>query len=139
MKSLSQQVARSVNPSAVHSASTTSTSSGGASSSASSQNVQATRSIQAFNSYTTSQYKLHCLEIPSGYFFVCLTEPNSLVDLRDYMRQIYQGYFVPLVLQSPAYADVPLKKAVPKNSQFAREVTGIFKRINQANQQPGGG
>ena len=61
--------------------------------------------MQAFNSYTTSQYKLHCLEVPSGYFFICTTPPTSYLDMRDYLRAYYQEFFVPLVLRNPCYGE----------------------------------
>ncbi|CAD7962359.1 unnamed protein product [Amoebophrya sp. A120] len=88
------------------------------------------RNIQQFNSYTTPKYKLHCLEIPSGYYFVCTTEPNALLDMRDYMRQLYQQFFVPLVLQSPDYTE--LGGTISEDSRFGREVTQIFHRLNAA-------
>ncbi|CAD7973152.1 unnamed protein product [Amoebophrya sp. A25] len=67
------------------------------------RDAQSRSKLQAFNSFTTASYKLHCLEIPTGYFFVCTTPPNALWDMRDHLRHVYQTLFVPYVLRHPSY------------------------------------
>ena len=56
-----------------------------------------------FSNFTTPQYKLHVLEIPTGLKFVLITAPDaSSQQPRDHtkttLRYIYQNLFVPLVV-----------------------------------------
>ncbi|PFH38214.1 Sybindin family protein [Besnoitia besnoiti] len=55
-----------------------------------------------FHAFTTSTYKLHCLETPTGYKFVCLTSPE-VPTLRDSLHHIYVAFFVEFVVQAPGY------------------------------------
>nr|CEL70839.1 TPA: sybindin-like family domain-containing protein,putative [Neospora caninum Liverpool] len=55
-----------------------------------------------FHAFTTPTYKLHCLETPTGYKFVCLTSPD-VPTLRDSLNHIYVALFVEFVVKAPGY------------------------------------
>eukprot|EP00744_Colponema_vietnamica_P018815 GILI01026571.1.p1 GENE.GILI01026571.1~~GILI01026571.1.p1 ORF type:complete len:140 (+),score=52.14 GILI01026571.1:149-568(+) len=58
--------------------------------------------VTAFNSYTTPLYKLHFFETASGLKFVLLTDPSA-GDLKEELRAIYSGIFIPYVVRNPLY------------------------------------
>jgi len=98
--------------------------------------------FQTFNSFTTSRYKLHCLEIPTGYWFVCTTPASPLIDMRDYLRQLYQELFVPLVIRNPGWDVVGgagggggggQAQRISTTGRFAKEVNNVFRRLNGQN------
>ena len=56
-----------------------------------------------FNNFSTPNYKMHVLEIPTGLKFVLITAPDSPQQVqRDHtkttLKTIYQSLFVPLVV-----------------------------------------
>lgn len=56
-----------------------------------------------FQSFSTSSYKLHHIETPSGYRFL-ITSDVSTGDLREVLKKIYAELFVDLVLKNPGYS-----------------------------------
>lgn len=56
-----------------------------------------------FQSFRTSAYKLHYLELPSGIQLVLTTEPAA-GDLRDALRHIYAAFYVEMIQKSPLHS-----------------------------------
>jgi hypothetical protein len=56
-----------------------------------------------FRSFTTTTYKMHYLETPSGLKFVLTTDP-SVGHLDDHLAHVYAALFVELVAKNPAYS-----------------------------------
>lgn len=57
---------------------------------------------EGFQRFTTSSYKLHFLETPSGLRLVATTD-TSVADLKNVLQHIYGTLYVEYVLKSPAY------------------------------------
>ena len=53
-------------------------------------------------SFTTSEYKLHYYETPSGLRFVMSTDPKSGAPSTDLLKKIY-GFYVDTVAKNPLY------------------------------------
>lgn len=61
-----------------------------------------TRRSKTFHSYTTSTYKLHYYESPTGYKFVLLTDPG-VGSIVDSLKHIYRSIFVPYISNNTLY------------------------------------
>ena len=60
-----------------------------------------------FLSYTTTKYKLHCFETPTGLKFVMNTDNSDSVDMvnvQDVLCHIYSKLYVDYVVRNPLYA-----------------------------------
>ena len=85
---------------------------------------------QAFNSFDMGKTKFHCLELPTGLYFVLVTQINqsSNLDLSEYLRQIYQELYVPLVIRNPGRRS--FDQVISSGSDFHRSVCDSLKRMN---------
>eukprot|EP00288_Rhodomonas_lens_P018014 CAMPEP_0177700496 /NCGR_PEP_ID=MMETSP0484_2-20121128/6124_1 /TAXON_ID=354590 /ORGANISM="Rhodomonas lens, Strain RHODO" /LENGTH=134 /DNA_ID=CAMNT_0019211697 /DNA_START=69 /DNA_END=470 /DNA_ORIENTATION=- len=54
----------------------------------------------ALHCYSTSSYKLHYFETPTGLRFILLTDPG-VPSLRECLRQVYSHIFVEYVVKNP--------------------------------------
>ena len=54
------------------------------------------------SSYTTSVYKLHFYQSPTGYMFVLFTNPIKQ-NLRDRLKSFFTQTFLPNVVMNPLY------------------------------------
>lgn len=67
---------------------------------------------EGFQALSTSSYKLHHIETPTGFRFVITSDPNT-TDLRDVLRKIYAEIFVEMITKSPSYVPgQPIKAEV---------------------------
>eukprot|EP00128_Syssomonas_multiformis_P013683 Colp12_sorted_trinity150504_noHs@35924 len=57
-------------------------------------------SKDGFYYYSTSAYKLHFYESPSGIKFVMNTDP-TVGDIREILRQIYSNIYVEFAVKNP--------------------------------------
>eukprot|EP01061_Rhynchopus_euleeides_P005793 TRINITY_DN14953_c0_g1_i1.p2 TRINITY_DN14953_c0_g1~~TRINITY_DN14953_c0_g1_i1.p2 ORF type:complete len:164 (+),score=48.59 TRINITY_DN14953_c0_g1_i1:264-755(+) len=57
-----------------------------------------------FFAFQTDAYKCHCLEAPTGYRLVMITDPSvALADLKPFLQGVYSGIFVEKVCKDPSY------------------------------------
>ena len=79
-------------------------------------------------SYTTSTYKLHFHETPTGYKFVMLSDPNA-DSLRFVLRQIYTGPFITHVVSNPL-VEMDSRTEGIDNEQFRKAVDGLVRGLS---------
>lgn len=59
-----------------------------------------TSPARSFSSFTTSAFKIHSYQSPTGWEFVAITSPE-LPELQDKLRFFYASAFIPFVLHDP--------------------------------------
>ena len=62
--------------------------------------LSTTNAKEGFVSYTTSKYKLHFYETPTGLKFVLNTDTN-VGDIQDTLRDVYSKLYVEYVVRNP--------------------------------------
>lgn len=80
-----------------------------------------------FLSYTTSAYKLHFYETPSGIKFVFMTDVSA-GNMRDSLRKLYSKVYVEYVVRNPLIQlDEPIKSSLfeSKLEEYMSELDGF--------------
>ena len=86
--------------------------------------VSTNKETDTFRNFSTSEYKLHYIELINGLRFIILTNPTKS-DYANNLKEIFKNYYFPLI-SSNMFAD---KDAFITNEIFIESVKNYLKTI----------
>lgn len=89
------------------------------------KNISPNKSLDFFKNFSTSNFKLHYLELLNGLRFIILSTPMKM-DLSQYLKDIYSAYYVNFISKN-----IMINKEKPiKNELFLELVSAYLTNLN---------